>query len=159
MMVPDQASADAPGDLRGLAHVLPVRIYFEDTDASGIVYNANYLMFAERARTEMLRRIGVTHPTMIRQHGRAFAVRRCEADFVKPARLDDLLEVHSRLRDLRGASVVLDQDIVRAGDVLVRMRFTLACMANDGRAARIPRGIRDALAGFVIAGSGNGTTG
>jgi acyl-CoA thioester hydrolase len=126
-------------------HVFLMRVYFEDTDATGIVYNANYLKFAERARTEMLREFGVEHSRMIDAEGRAFAVRRCSAEFVKPARLDDLLEVHTRLVAVRGASLDLAQDVKRQGVDLVTLRFGLACMSAAGRATRIPPALRITL--------------
>ena len=126
-------------------HVFFVRVYFEDTDATGIVYNANYLKFAERARTEMLREFGVEHSRMIDDEGRAFAVRRCTAEFVKPARLDDLLEVHTRLVAVRGASLDLVQDVKRQGVGLVTLHFGLACMSAAGRATRIPPALRITL--------------
>jgi acyl-CoA thioester hydrolase len=126
-------------------HVFLMRVYFEDTDATGIVYNANYLKFAERARTEMLREFGVEHSRMIDDEGRAFAVRRCSAEFVKPARLDDLLEVHTRLVAVRGASLDLAQDVKRQGVDLVTLRFGLACMSAAGRATRIPPALRITL--------------
>ncbi len=126
-------------------HVFSVRVYFEDTDATGIVYNSNYLKFAERARTEMLRELGAEHSQMIDGEGRAFAVRRCAAEFMKPARLDDLLEVHTRLKALRGASLDLTQDIKRQGVDLVALDFRLACMSMAGRATRIPPALRASL--------------
>ncbi|TVR96711.1 MAG: tol-pal system-associated acyl-CoA thioesterase [Rhodospirillales bacterium] len=158
MTAPENRMRQPVGGFRGLVHVLPVRIYYEDTDAGGIVYFSNYLKFAERARTEMMRHMGVVHPEMIKDHGRAFAVRRCEADYLRPARLDDLVEVHSHLLGVRAASLALAQDVRLAGDALVRTRFTLACMSNEGRAVRIPEALRAALEAFVlVAESGNGT--
>ncbi|MGZ8410616.1 MAG: tol-pal system-associated acyl-CoA thioesterase [Hyphomicrobium sp.] len=127
-------------------HVFVVRVYFEDTDATGIVYNANYLKFAERARTEMLREFGLEHSQMIGEEGRAFAVRRCIAEFMKPARLDDLLEVHTRLLAVSGASLELAQDVKRQGVILVTLRFGLACISVSGRATRIPPALRTTLA-------------
>jgi acyl-CoA thioester hydrolase len=124
-------------------HIFVMRVYFEDTDATGIVYNANYLKFAERARTEMLRKFGVEHSRMIDEDGRAFAVRRCSAEFIKPARLDDLLEVHTRLVAVRRASLDLAQDVKRQGVDLVTLRFGLACMSAAGRATRIPPALRN----------------
>ena len=123
-------------------HVFVVRVYFEDTDAGGVVYYANYLKFAERARTEMLREFGVEHSRMMQDEGRAFAVRRCTAEFLKPARLDDLLEVHTRIMAVRGASLDLVQDVKRQGVDLVTLRFGLACMSAAGRATRIPSALR-----------------
>jgi acyl-CoA thioester hydrolase len=126
-------------------HIFVVRVYFEDTDAGGVVYNANYLKFAERARTEMLREFGVEHSQMMGEGGCVFAVRRCIAEFLKPARLDDLLEIHTRLMAVRGASLDLAQDVKRQGVTLVTLRFGLACMSGRGRAARIPQALRTIL--------------
>ena len=124
------------------AHMFPVRVYYEDTDAGGVVYHASYLRFAERARTEMLRGLGFDHAALRDRHGLAFAVRRCEAEFVRPARLDDLLEVRTRPGPVSGAAFWLVQDVVRGGDVLVAMRLRLVCVRASGRAARLPAALR-----------------
>ena len=121
-------------------HIYPVRVYYEDTDAAGIVYYANYLKYAERARTEMLRDLGTENARLMKTEGLAFAVRRCEVDFFKPARLDDLLSVETRLIDIGGASVVADQRVKRDNAELVRMELKLACLSLDGRPARLPAG-------------------
>ncbi|MFO1154589.1 MAG: tol-pal system-associated acyl-CoA thioesterase [Rhodospirillales bacterium] len=119
-------------------HLHPVRIYYEDTDSSGLVYHANYLRFAERARTEMLREFGFVHPTLLEEEGIAFVVRELSADFRAPARLDDLLVVQTRVKLQRGASVDLSQSIVRNGIDLVRIKLKLACITRDGRPTRVP---------------------
>src|ERR1700742_3787402 len=92
------------------------RVYYEDTDTGGIVYYANYLKFAERARTEVLRDLGITQRILMDEEGVAFAVRRCEVDYLVPARLDDELEVRTALRALGAASLDLDQAIYRVTD-------------------------------------------
>ena len=92
------------GHFDGVEHVLPLRVYYEDTDAAGIVYYANYLKFAERARTEMLRLLGIHQRAMSEDYGLAFAVRDCSVDYRHPARLDDLPEVRSRLVKLSAAA-------------------------------------------------------
>lgn len=127
-------------------HSFPVRVYYEDTDAAGIVYYANYLKYAERARTEMMREAGVPHQTMVEREGVMFAVRHCEIDYLRPARLDDLLEVETRLLEVGGATVDAEQVVRRAGDDLVRIRVRLACLDSRGRPARMPASIRTALA-------------
>jgi acyl-CoA thioester hydrolase len=129
-------------------HVFPVRVYFEDTDAGGVVYYANFLKFAERARTELLRELGVQSSALIRDQGVALVARRCLADYLKPARLDDQLEVHTRVLEVRGASVRAEQRILGNGDDLVRLDLELACMSTSGRVARLPAGLRDSLAGL-----------
>ncbi len=129
------------------AHVFPVRVYYEDTDAAGIVYYANYLKFAERARTELLRTRGIGNRALQESHGVAFAVRRLAVDYRAPARLDDLLEVRTRITAVHGASVDAAQDVLRDGRELARMTLTLACVARSGRPARLPTIVVDALAG------------
>lgn len=130
----------------GETFVMPVRVYYEDTDAAGIVYYANYLKFAERARTESLRALGIEQGRLMADTGVAFAVRRALADYRKPARLDDLLDVRTRLTALGGASLTMDQEIARDGALLVALSFKLACMRTDGRPERIPEPVRVALA-------------
>ena len=129
------------------AHLFPVRVYYEDTDAGGFVYHANYLRFAERARTEMLRGLGMQQSRLAAEDGVLLVMRRCIADFLSPARLDDQLVVASRLLDVRGASVDVEQNVTRGGFDLMRLRVELACMSN-GRAARLPARVRAALAEF-----------
>ncbi len=126
-------------------HVYGVRVYYEDTDAAGIVYYANYLKFAERARTEMLRARGVGQRALTQDDGVAFAVRRVAVEYLAPARLDDLLEVRTRIVAVRGASLDGEQDIVRDGEVLAKLTLTLACVAASGRPARLPPAVRRAL--------------
>lgn len=140
------------GAFAGVAHVYPVRVYFEDTDAAGVVYYANYLRFAERARTEMLRSLGVPHASMMDGEKLTFAVRHCEIDYLRPARLDDSLEVHTSNLALEAASLRADQIVVRSGEELVRMRVRLACLGPAGRPARVPQRVRDALRPLVSAG-------
>jgi len=142
--------ADAPGSGRmsADAHILPLRVYYEDTDAAGIVYYATYLRYAERARTEMLRLAGGEHMRLMREEGVAFAVRHCTADYLAPGRLDDAIEVYTRLIEVAGASLRVRQDVRRGGTDLVRLTVRLACMRRDGRPARLPAGLRAALAGL-----------
>jgi acyl-CoA thioester hydrolase len=127
------------------AFLFPVRVYYEDTDAAGLVYYANYLKFAERARTEMLRRLGVEQERLRAETGLAFVVRRCAADYVLPARLDDDLVVVTRLKALGGASLDLDQDVRRNDALLVRLAFQIACLGRSGRPQRLPPVLRAAL--------------
>ncbi len=122
-------------------HVFPFRVYYEDTDAAGIVYYANYLKFAERARTEMLRARGFDHRQLDAEDGVAFAVRACSADYLLPARLDDALEVRTRVTHVGGATLEADQDITREDAVLTRLKVRLACINRAGRPVRIPAAI------------------
>jgi acyl-CoA thioester hydrolase len=127
-------------------HRYALRVYYEDTDAGGIVYYANYLKFAERARTEMMRDAGVPHAAMVARDGVSFAVRRCEVDYLSPARLDDLLDVETRLIEVGGASLEAEQIVRRDGDDLARIRIRLACLDAKGRPSRLPAPVRAALA-------------
>ena len=126
-------------------HVFPVRVYYEDTDAGNIVYHANYLRFMERGRTEMLRLLGGNHTELFHDEGVSFAVRRLGIDFVAPARLDDTLEVETRIIDIGGASFAVDQTIRRDGKELARADVKVAMLGRNGRAARLPAAIRAAL--------------
>ncbi len=117
----------------------PLRVYYQDTDAGGVVYHANYLGFAERARTEALREMGAPHEQMVRQFGVMFMVRRVIIDYQRPARLDDMLRVETAMRGLSGARVDLVQSIWRDSDSLAVLEVALGCArVADGRAARIP---------------------
>jgi len=133
------------GAIQGGAHVFPLRVYYEDTDHGGVVYYANYLRYAERARTEMLRAVGFGHGVLAADHGIAFAVRRCEADFRRPARLDDALRVRTENIDITGAGLWADQIILRGDEVLVNLRVQLACIGAGGAPARLPGALRAAL--------------
>jgi len=133
------------GAIEDGVHVLSLRVYYEDTDASGIVYYANHLKFVERARTEMLRRLGMDHPVLLERFGLVFTVRRCVVDYLAPARLDDVLEVRTRLARLGGASIDLLQDITREAAVLVRIELRLALLDRRLRPARLPTRLRDLL--------------
>jgi acyl-CoA thioester hydrolase len=123
--------------------ICPVRVYYEDTDAGGVVYYANYLKFMERARTEWLRSLGFDQERVRAEEGVVFAVRRVEVDYLRPARLDDALEVGVRLAARRKASLTFEQAVRTAdGTVLVRARVRVACLdAREFRPAAIPRRI------------------
>jgi acyl-CoA thioester hydrolase len=138
----------APHTLADGVHRFALRVYYEDTDAAGIVYYANYLKFAERARTEMLRLLGFEQEALRRATGHVFAVRHCSADYLAPARLDDELTVESRLTALAGASLEVDQRIICGEQVLVRLALRLACLDARGRPSRLPSALRAALARF-----------
>lgn len=134
------------------AHRYDLRVYYEDTDAGGIVYHANYLRFAERARTEALRALGVPHADLVRDHHRMFVVRRVKLDYLRPARLDESLAVLTDQRGLGAASVRLRQDVVGAEGVCAAATIDLACVRTDtGRPARIPPAWREALKGLQAA--------
>ena len=139
--------------VRNGAHHYALRVYYEDTDAAGVVYHANYLRFAERARTEALRALGVPHGEMASQYGLMFMVRRVKVDYLGPALLDDSLCVITKPFSIRAASVELNQRVVRVGEperTLVELEVWLACLRiSDQRPARMPRRWRDALQGMM----------
>lgn len=145
-------------DAAGAIHEFPIRVYYEDTDAGGVVYYANYLRFAERARTEMLRRLGHAQSALMEDAGEGdagvvFAVRRCEIDYLRSARLDDALLVRSRLVEMGGASLKFDQEVVREDTPLARLKVRIACIRlHDGRPARLPAQLRSALMSYVNEG-------
>jgi acyl-CoA thioester hydrolase len=127
-------------------HRYGLRIYFEDTDAAGLVYHANYLHFAERARTEALRAMGLPHSEMMLQHGMIFVVRHVELDYQRPARLDDWLTIETTTLSVGGASVRLRQRVKREQEVLVVVDLTLVSLRlQTGRVARVPAAWRVAL--------------
>ncbi len=129
------------------AHRFTVRVYYEDTDFSGVVYHASYLRFMERARTEYLRELGIHQQSIFDgSHGEAFgfAVRRMEIDFMKPARMDDLLDVTTSPANIGGASIDLVQQVMRGEDLLIAARVRIACVTN-GRPARLPVWVRNKM--------------
>ncbi|WP_029010374.1 tol-pal system-associated acyl-CoA thioesterase [Azospirillum halopraeferens] len=139
--MPDLSGFFAPDG----THRFPLRVYYEDTDAGGIVYHANYLRFVERARSEMLRRLGLSHGALAGEAGVSFAVRRVKIDFVAPARLEDTLEVETRITDIGGASFAVAQSVRRDGHLLARADLTIAMINRTGRPARLPAAVREAL--------------
>jgi acyl-CoA thioester hydrolase len=139
---------DLAGRLVAGGHVLPVRVYYEDTDFSGVVYHASYLRFLERGRTDFLRLLGIGHAAMAAGafgSARAFAVRTMTLDFRRPATIDDVLEVTTRRADVSGARIVLDQAIARDGVALVTATVTVAVIDGEGRPCRLPAAIRARL--------------
>lgn len=122
-------------------HRILLRVYYEDTDLAGVVYYANYLRFIERARTEWARERGVDQGRMREEEGVVFAVRRLEADYLKPARFDDVLEVRTEPVEAGGARLVLSQEVRRGEALLFAARVTLVAMDARGRPRRIPAGL------------------
>ena len=135
----------------GPEHRFRLRVYFEDTDAQGVVYHANYLNFAERARTELLRSAGVEQDDLRQREGLGFAVRRCRIEFRAPARLDDLLEVRTVLQGISGARVQALQSVHAVEDGAAReewlacLEVCLACVNRSGRAVRLPQRVINAF--------------
>ncbi len=120
-------------------HRLDIRVYYEDTDAAGMVYHARYLAFAERARAELLRDSGVPHEDLVRGEGLIFVVRRIKMDYLRPVRLDEVLTVATEPTELGAALAVLRQDFTVGERAVARMDVQLACVrGTDGRPSRIP---------------------
>lgn len=127
----------------------PVRIYWEDTDAGGVVYHAQYLAFLERARSEWMRAQGYGQDLLRREHALLFAVRAMQVDFLRPARLDDALAVTASLRECRRASVIFFQEIRRAGERLLTATVRVAALGTDFRPTAIPQPLYDELNALV----------
>ncbi|HVJ32732.1 MAG TPA: tol-pal system-associated acyl-CoA thioesterase [Terriglobia bacterium] len=138
-------------------HRHSLRVYIEDTDSGGIVYYANYLRYAERGRTEMLRSVGISHAEMIAADHLVLAVRRCEVDYLLPAKLDDALVVESQVTKIGGASLTLAQRICRDGVELVTLVVIIVCINAAGRATRLPDRMRQALQGIALWDAGSET--
>jgi len=140
-----QGWPDLAGRLTATGHVLPVRVYWEDTDAGGVVYHAGYLRFVERGRTDFLRLLGVDQGRILVETGAAFVVRRMALDFLAPARLDDVLRVETAVAEVSGARAELAQDVWRDGTRLLAARVTVAMVGRDGRPRRLAPHVADAL--------------
>jgi acyl-CoA thioester hydrolase len=121
-----------------MTHRMQVRVYYEDTDLGGIVYYANYLKFIERGRTEFLRDLGVDQMALQRDKGLVFAVRKLAAEYLVPARMDDLLTVETAVSGQSGASVTMSQRILRGEVVVFNAEVLLVAIGASGRAVRIP---------------------
>jgi acyl-CoA thioester hydrolase len=126
-------------------HTIPVRVYYEDTDFSGVVYHASYLRFMERGRTELIRALGVEQRELFDgETALGFAVRRMTIEFIRPALMDDLLSVETRSVAARGATMDVEQRVLRGTEELVTAKVLVACVGG-GRARRIPDGLRKRL--------------
>ena len=142
-------TASLDGVIRDGRHTMRIRVYYEDTDFSGIVYHANYLRFMERGRTNYLRLLGADHGALFAEAqtqapGFAFVVRSMQIEFLKSARMDDVLEVVTAPEEVKGASITLKQQILRADELLVEARVRVAFVCG-GRARPIPKALRTAM--------------
>ena len=140
---------DLDGVLLDGRHVMPVRVYYEDTDFSGAVYHASYLRFMERGRTNYLRLIGADQRTLFEETAReapgfAFVVRSMQIEFFKPASMDDVLAIETIPEEVKGASIVLHQRVTRGEDLLVEAHVRVA-FVSGGRARPIPKPLRIAM--------------
>ncbi|GAD57096.1 tol-pal system-associated acyl-CoA thioesterase [Limimaricola cinnabarinus] len=129
-----------------MSHCFEIRVYYEDTDLAGIVYYANYLKFIERARTEWVRGLGVDQSRLKTEEGIVFAVRRIEADYLTPARFDDMLTVETRVEEIGGARITLAQTARREDETCFVARVQLVALSNTGRPQRLPEALKRAIA-------------
>lgn len=141
------------GRIDGARHVLPVRVYYEDTDFSGLVYHANFLKFCERGRSDFVRLLGIRHQDLAAGEGAeepaAFVVRHMEIDFLKPARIDEVLEVVTECVEVGGATLTLRQDVTRDGVMLARLKVKVVLVSASGKPMRLGTLIRAAFERFV----------
>jgi acyl-CoA thioester hydrolase len=135
-------------DLHGdkVTHTFTLRVYYEDTDLAGIVYYANYLKFIERARTEWVRAAGIDQTRLKDEQGIVFAVSRVEADYLSPARFDDVAVIQTTVTEATGARLTLRQDVTRDGTLLFTALVTLVALTTAGRPARLPAEMRRLVA-------------
>ncbi len=148
------------GEIRDGRHVLTVRVYYEDTDFTGIVYHANYLRYMERGRTNYLRLLGADHRALFEETeqeapGFAFVVRSMNIDFLKPARMDDVLDIITEPQEVKGASAMLRQRIARGDELLVEANVRVA-FVSGGRARPIPKPLRIAMKADLEGGAATG---
>jgi acyl-CoA thioester hydrolase len=135
------------GRFEGKVHILPIRIYYEDTDLSGIVYHANYLRFMERGRSEFFRCAGISRlADTAHEEGWAWTLRRVAVEYLRPARVDDLIEVHTRAVALTGVRMLAEQNIHCGGQLLTRGSVEACMISLAGKPKRIPPEMRDKLA-------------
>lgn len=133
-------------------HRYALRVYYEDTDAGGVAYHASYLRFAERARTEALRELGIPHAELLREFGVMFMVRRIEVDYLRPARLDDSLIIVTEPLDVGGASAILRQDVRGPDGSCAVLTVRLACVKpREGKPGRLPQRWRSVLTDMCTA--------
>jgi len=135
----------ALGRFDGKTHILPLSVYYEDTDLSGFVYHANYLRFMERGRTECLRTAGAMLAALEAPEPTAWAIRAADVKFHRPARLDDVVEVHTRLLTISGARMTVAQQILLEGVLLVEARIEACVVTLSGKPRRVPDSVRQLL--------------
>mgnify|MGYP001408547374 CR=1 FL=1 len=143
---------DAPsaGRIEGRLHLLPVRIYYEDTDFTGLVYHANYLRYFERGRSDFLRLMGVRHSDLLAgDEPLGFAVNRIALEFLKPARIDDALVAQTAYESLRGPRIYIAQELRRGGEILVKAAVDVCCISLTGRPKKPPALLLERLRPFL----------
>jgi acyl-CoA thioester hydrolase len=143
---------DIAGRIEGETHILPIRVYFEDTDCGGVVYHANFLKFCERGRSDFIRLLGIEAKSLAdpaQGEPAIFVVRRVEIDYLKPARMDDVLEVVTTCAEIGSASLVLQQEVRRGGTLLAGAKVTVVLVSSTGKPQRLGALVRGALQRFV----------
>jgi acyl-CoA thioester hydrolase len=148
-------TTDTPtaGRFEGREHILPVRVYYEDTDFTGVVYHANYVRYFERGRSDFLRMVGVGHAELLEHDSpTAFVVTRIEIDFKRPARIDDALKVVTTYDAVKGPRLFVSQRILRGEALIASAEVTAACISMDGRPRKPPPGMFDAVKPFLREG-------
>jgi len=128
-----------------ITHDFPVRIYYDDTDAGGVVYHANYMKFCERARTEYLRDMGFENTQILNDHGIIIVVKNIEAEYLAPARLDDLLTIQSRVLSVKNTSFVMEQKAIKREVCIFSMTIVLVCVNADGRPHKMPDTVKESF--------------
>ena len=144
-----ETNAALSGEVRNGRHVLRVRVYYEDTDFSGLVYHATYLRWCERGRSDFLRLMGNDHQALIAgvagREPAAFVVRRMKLEYLKPARIDEVLEVTTRAKESTAATLVLDQRVTRGGVELFTAEVMVVLVSASGKPMRLSTALREAL--------------
>lgn len=143
---------DLAGRIEDETHVLPVRVYFEDTDCGGVVYHANFLRFCERGRSDFVRLLGIDATSLAdpeQGEPAIFIVRRVEIDYLKPGRMDDVLEIVTTCAEIGNASLILDQQVRRGDQLLAKAKVTVVLVSSSGKPQRLGQLIRAALQRFV----------
>jgi acyl-CoA thioester hydrolase len=158
MTMPQTSETDNPwpdlaGRIEGARHILPIRVYHEDTDFTGLVYHANFLKFCERGRSDFVRLSGISQTELFDSGGdkepAAFVVRHMDVDFLKPARMNDVLEIITSVADIGGAVMTLVQEVTRDGVVLARLRVRIVLVSQSGKPRRLGALVTSSLERFV----------
>jgi len=140
---------DLAGCIEGSHHILPIRVYFEDTDFSGLVYHTSYLRWCERGRSDFIRLLGVRHSDLFTagdgQEAAAFVVRRMEVDYLRPARIDEVVEVITECTETGGAHLTLVQRVERSGTVLCHVTVKVVLISQSGKPMRLPAAVRGSM--------------
>jgi acyl-CoA thioester hydrolase len=132
-----------------MKHKIDYRVYYEDTDAGGVMYHASYIRFCERGRTEFMRHLGLSCSVLDEQEGLIFVIRHLDAHYHKPARLEELLTVQSSIKELKNSSFVMEQSIFCQDSMLFSMQVTVVCVDKTVRPIRVPEHIRDKFLNYL----------